>query len=115
MGLFGNDEEQDIRLNELENHIKNLTYQTQQNQADIASIQLQVIAIEKQISTKISKDEIDPAFSSISQEIKIAREELQKASTSASETWGPLQTGATESLNILRDKINKLNVQNVVK
>ncbi len=102
MGLFGNDEQQDQRLDALEAHIRGLTETVQNSQLDMSGIQIQLIKLEAQIGGKLSEDDVDPTLIELGEQLGVARRQLGEASTAAAESWSTLQAGVTEAAATLR-------------
>ena len=105
MGLFGNDEQQDQRLNALESHIRELTETVQKNQLDISGAQIQLIKLEAQVNEKISAEDIDPELLELNEQLGVARSQLGEASSAATESWATLQAGVSQSFEKLRTGI----------
>ncbi len=102
MGLFGNDEQQDQRLDALETHIRGLTETVQNSQLDMSGIQIQLIKLEAQIGGKLSEDDVDPTLIELGEQLGVARRQLGEASTAAAESWSALQAGVAEAAATLR-------------
>ncbi len=102
MGLFGNDEQQDQRLDALESHVRALTETVQNNQLDTSGIQIQLIKLEAQIGSKLSEGDIDPTIIELGEQLGVARRQLGEASAAAAESWSTLQAGVTEAAATLR-------------
>ncbi len=102
MGLFGNDEQQDQRLDALESHIRALTETVQKNQLDTSGIQIQLIKLEAQIGGKLSEADVDPALIELGEQLGVARRQLGEASTAAAESWSALQAGVAEAAATLQ-------------
>ena len=107
MGLFGNDEQQDQRLDSLESHVRDLTETVQRNQLDMSGIQIQLIKLEGQIGGKVSEEDVDPAIIELNEQLGVARRQLGEASSAAADSWSTLQAGVTEAFDTLRAGIQK--------
>ena len=105
MGLFGDDDLQDQRLNSLENHVRRLTEAVQQNQLDLAASQIKVLGLEAQIGEKVSAADFDPIVIDLNENLGKAREVIKEASKVAEDSWVALQSGVSESVGILRSSI----------
>lgn len=105
MGLFGNDDQQDERLDDLEVYLRGLTEVVQQNALDVSQLRVNLISIRAQIENKLSSDDVDPAIIALNEQIGVARVELEKTSQAASESWSTLQAGAQDALAILRTSV----------
>ncbi len=102
MGLFGNDEQQDQRLDALESHVRALTETVQNNQLDTSEIRIQLIKLETQIGGKLSEGDIDPAIIELGDQLGAARRQLGEASAAAADSWSTLQAGVSEAAATLR-------------
>jgi hypothetical protein len=107
MGLFGNDNEQDARLDALETHVRALSESVQRNQLDATNLHLKLIGLQTKIDDKLSAEDFDPALRSINEQMAVARGEIEKASAAASESWSMVHAGASDALNTLRDSVEK--------
>ncbi len=111
MGLFGDDELQDERLNALENHLRRLTEAVQQNQLDLAASQIKVLGLEAQIGEKVTAADVDPMVNDLNEKLGKAREVIEEASKAAEGSWVALQSGVSESVGILRSSIEAASRQ----
>ena len=111
MGLFGDDDLQDERLNALENHLRRLTEAVQQNQLDLAASQIKVLGLEAQIGEKVSAADFDPIVIDLNEKLGKAREVITEASKVAEDSWVALQSGVSESVGILRSSIEAASRQ----
>ncbi len=106
MGIFGDDKQQDQRLDALEKHVRLLTETVQRNQVDLASGWIAILALQAQVDEKVSSSDVDSTLNELNQELGQAREELGAASAAASESWSTLQSGVRSSFETLRDSVN---------
>ncbi len=111
MGLFGDDDLQDERLNALENHLRRLTEAVQQNQLDLAASQIRVLGLEAQIGEKVSATDFDPIVIDLNEKLGKARVVIEEASKVAEGSWVALQSGVSESVGILRSSIEAASRQ----
>ncbi len=111
MGLFGDDDLQDQRLNALENHVRRLTEAVQQNQLDLAASQIKVLGLEAQIGKKISAADFDPMVIDLNEKLGKAREVIEEASKVAEDSWVALQKGVREKVGILQSSIEAASRQ----
>jgi hypothetical protein len=102
MGLFGNDEQQDERLNAIESYLRMLTEMVQQNELDVSSVRLHLVRTQTQLDEKISTDEIDPEFIALNQLLGDARRQMMQASSAAEESWSTLQADVRDAFDTLR-------------
>ena len=107
MGLFGNDKEQDERLDALEDHIRLLTETLQATQADLAKSWIAILALKGSVDEKVSADEVDPAIVKLNEQLATARTELEKSSAAATESWNELQGGVRNAFDTLRTSVDK--------
>ena len=107
MGLFSHFKEQEQRLEALEDHVRGLTESVQQNEIDLATGLVAIIALQAQIDEKVSTEDVDPAIREINELLGKAREQYQKASAAAAENWVKLQESVRESLSALRSSVEK--------
>lgn len=102
MGLFGNDTEQDARLDALEGFVRALAEAVHQNQLDSIGTRVQLIRLEAQVSDKVDAEDVDPAIVALNEQLGVARVEAKKAADAATDSWATLQAGATDALATLR-------------
>ena len=118
MGLFGNDKQQDERLDALEQHIRVLTETVQHNQLDITACRIGILAIQAEIDAaaeaiqnrldeKVSTSAINPVLQELNAELGQARVRLEESSQAAVETWGTLQGGLFEAFETLRTSVDE--------
>lgn len=101
MGIFGDDKLQDERLDALENHLRELTQTVQANQADLAETQIAILGLQAKVDEKISAADVDPSIVKLNEELATARQELDKTSAAASESWAKLQGGVNDAFESL--------------
>jgi hypothetical protein len=106
MGLFGDDKAQDERLDALEHHVRVLTQTVQANQADLAAGWIAILALQAQVDEKVSASDVDPTIDALNKQLGIARTELNKAETAATESWATLQDGVRNSFETLRTSVH---------
>ena len=106
MGLFGNDKEQDARLEAIEYHVRLISDALQQGQLDLAALTVKVMGLQAQMGDKVSASDVDPGVFALNEQLAEARVELDKASTAATESWSALHAGANEALQALRQNVS---------
>ena len=106
MGIFGDDKLQDERLDALENHIRELTQTVLANQADLAETRIAILSLQSKIDEKISAADVDPSIVKLNEELAVARQELEKTSTAASEGWATLQGGVNDAFKSLSKSVH---------
>lgn len=107
MGIFGDDKMQNERLDALEIHVRGLTETVLDNQVDLAGAWIAIMALQVQIDEKVSAGEIDPTIGKLNQQLGEARNQLEKASSAASDSWATLQGGVQDSFSTLRNSVRK--------
>ena len=101
MGIFGDDKLQDERISALESHVRMLTETVQANQADLAETQIALLGLQVKVDEKISAADVDPSIVKLNEELATARQELEKTSAAASESWAKLQGGVNDAFESL--------------
>ena len=107
MGLFGNDKEQDARIDALEAHVRAISEAIQQTQLDVIKTKISLIRLESALGEKIDADEVDPAIGVLNEQLGVAREEYERVAAAASESWASLHAGATDALQSLRTGVEE--------
>ena len=107
MGIFGDDKLQDQRIAALERHIRALTETVQANQVDLTAGWIAILALQAQVNEKVSSSDVDPTLGDLNRKLAAAREQLEKSSTAASESWATLQGGVRDSFETLRASVNQ--------
>jgi hypothetical protein len=106
MGIFGDDKLQDQRLDALEQHIRELTQTVQGNQADLAETRIAILGLQAKVDEKISAADVDPTIVKLNEELATARQELDKTSAAASESWAELQGGVNDAFESLSKSVS---------
>ena len=107
MGLFGNDKEQDARIDALESHIRAISEAIQQNQLDVIKLRLALIKMESAVGAKVDAGEIDPAISALNDQLGDARDEYERMAAAAADSWATLHAGATDAVASLRSAVEE--------
>ena len=105
MGLFGNDKEQDTRIDALESFVRALAEAVHQNQLDSIAVRVQLIRMEAQLSDKVNAEDVDPAIVALNEQLGVAREQAKRAADAAADSWVTMQAGATDALATLRTSV----------
>lgn len=105
MGIFGDDDRQNERLDALEAHIRVLTEAVRNNQADLTACTIALLSLSNQIDEKVSANEVDPVIAELNAQLRQAREEMEQSNAAAEESWAMLQAGVTESFETLRRSV----------
>ncbi len=107
MGLFGNDKEQDARIDALESHIRAISEAIQQNQLDGIKLRISLIRMEQLLGDKVSSADVDPGIVALNEELGVARVEYEKMSAAAADSWATLHAGAADALATLRNSVEE--------
>ena len=107
MGIFGNDREQDARLDALESHLRAISEAIHQNQLDVINLRLALIKMESVVGDKVDTGEIDPVISALNEQLGVAREEYDRMAAAASDSWDSLHQGATDAVTALRTAVEE--------
>ncbi|MFW2405999.1 MAG: hypothetical protein ACN4GT_14605 [Gammaproteobacteria bacterium] len=105
MGLFGNDDEQNARLEALELHVRELSDIVIQGALDLVALRVGQINLQAQVDGKVAADDVDPAISALNEQLGEARVELEKAAAAATDSWATLHAGASEALSTLKQSV----------
>ena len=107
MGLFGDDKAQNLRLDALETHIRQLTEDVNQNRLDVAALRLDLMRVQGEVDEKISTADVDQDLIDLNAQLKEARQRQEASQAAAEESWATLQSGARESYATLRASIEE--------
>ena len=107
MGLFGNDKEQDARLDALEAHVRAISEAIQQTQLDVMKTNISLIRLESALGEKVDADEVDPVIAVLNEQLGEAREEYERMAAAASESWASLHAGASDAVQALRTGVEE--------
>ena len=111
MGLFGNDKEQDARIDAIEYHVRLVSDALQQGQLDIAALTVKVISLQSQLGDKLSEEDFDPSVMALNEQLAAARIEIGKVSSAATESWASLHSGASDALSTLRTAVESASAE----
>lgn len=107
MGLFGDDETQNERLEALEKHVRAVTEAVHANQIDTATCWAGLLRLQARVDEKISAGEVDPLFVDINEQLGTARKLIDESTTAATESWTTLQQGVDSALDTLRKSMTE--------
>ena len=107
MRLFTTDKEQDARLDALESHVRAISEGIQQTQLDVMKVNISLIRMESILGDKVSSADVDPAITALNEQLGVARDEYEKVSAAAEESWSTLHAGATDALATLRNSVEE--------
>ncbi len=105
MGLFGNDQEQDTRLDAIEEWLQGLTEVVQKHQLNTAELRLELLKLQAGVDQKLSEDDFDPVVMQLSDKITEARAVAKQAADAAGEGWVKIQKDAISSLEDLNQEL----------
>jgi hypothetical protein len=107
MGIFGNDKEQDARIDALESHVRAISEAIQQTQLDVMKVNISLIRTESMLGDKVSSADVDPGIVALNEQLGVAREEYEKMSAAAEDKWTTLHAGASDALATLRSSVEE--------
>ncbi len=105
MGIFGNDKEQDARIDALESHVRAISESIQQTQLDVMKVNISLIRMESMLGDKVSSEDVDPGIVVLNEQLGVARIEYERMSDAAEDTWTTLHAGASGALATLRSSV----------
>ena len=112
MGLFGNDQEQNARLDAIEDWLQGLTKVVQQHKLDTVELKLELMKLKAQVGEKLSEQDFDPAIMKISAGLAEARELARQAAGAAGESWEKMQRSAMDALDELNEALDEAEKRN---
>ena len=107
MGIFGNDKEQDERLNAIEEWLQGLTEVVQKQSLALAELRLEVMKLKTQVGDKLSEDDFDPAIRALSDKLTQARAMATEAASAAEASWQKMQQAALDALDDLDKELDE--------
>lgn len=107
MGLFGNDKEQDARIDALEAHVRAISEAIQENQLDVIKLGIALIRMESIVSEKVDASDVDPAITALNEQLGVAREEYTRMAAAAADSWSTLHAGANDAVSSLRSSVEE--------
>jgi hypothetical protein len=105
MGLFGNDQDQDARLDAIEEWLQGLTGVVQQHRLDTAELRLELMKLQAQVGEKLEAGDFDPAVLQLSDKIAEARVVAKQAADAVEEGWMAIQKNAMNAMEELSEKL----------
>ena len=115
MGIFGNDKEQDARLDAVEEWLMGLSnvvrahkLETTELRIEIKKIEAHIGALENQVGERLTEDDFDPAIMKLSEGLAEARVMVKEASEAAEEGWQKLQMAALDKLDEINAELDKV-------
>lgn len=107
MGLFGNDHEQNERLDAIEEWLQGLTAVVQQHKLDNVELKLELMKLRSQVGDKLAEEDFDPAIMKISAGLAEARVLAKQAAGAAEEGWTKVQNSAMDALDKLEAELDE--------
>ena len=107
MGIFGNDREQDRKIDGMEEWLQGLTRIVQQHKLELVELKLEVKSLQAQMGEKVSARDVDPSIVRFNDRLAEARELARQASQSADENWRSLQEKAMSALDEIYNDIEQ--------
>jgi hypothetical protein len=101
MGLFGNDREQDTRLDAIEEWLQGLTGVVQKNHLATSELRIELLKLQSSMDEKLTEGDFDPTVMQLNDSLAQARAKYEEARSAAAENWTRLQQGAMEALEEL--------------
>ena len=105
MGLFGNDDEQDARLDEIEKRMRRMAEHVSQLSADLSLTRMELLKTRIAVDKTVKAGDLDPVFGQLNEALISARQQLEASKAAADESWAMLQDGSDEALEALRTGI----------
>lgn len=106
MGIFGNDSEQDARLDEIERAMRRVTEQVGELSIDLSVTRIELLKTRMAVGDSVKTDELDPVFGELNESFKTTRAQLEESKAAADEAWAMVQNGSDEALQSLRTGID---------
>ena len=107
MSLFGNDKEQDARLDAIEDWLQGLTGVVQKNHLATSQLRIDLMQLQSGVDEKLSKEDFDPTVMQLNDRLAQARVKYEEAKSAATENWTSLQNSAMQALEELDQKLQE--------
>jgi hypothetical protein len=101
MSLFGNDKEQDARLDAIEEWLQGLTGVVQKNHLATSQLRIGLMKLQSGVAEKLSEEDFDPTVMQLNDHLARARVKYEEAKSAAAENWTSLQNSAMQALEDL--------------
>ena len=98
---------QDSRIKTLEDQVKMSSIALMETQAILAEEAALIMAIQNDLSKKVSSSDVDPSIVGLNQKLNDAREQMKEAEDTTEESWAKGQKKADEVFGILRKHISE--------
>ena len=107
MGLFGNDTEQDARLDAIEEWLQGLTGVVQKNHLATSRLRIDLMQLQSSVDEKLSEEDFDPTVIQLNDQLAKARVKYEEAKSAAADNWASLQAGAMQALEELDQELQE--------
>ena len=107
MALFGNDKEQDTRLDAIEDWLQGLTGVVQKNHLATSQLRIELLKLQSGVNEKLSKADFDPTVIQLNDRLVHARVKYEEARSAVAENWTSLQQGAMKALEELDKELQE--------
>lgn len=107
MGIFGDDDSQDARLDQLEWHVRRLVEEVQQLSIDLGVTRTELLRARIDLGGAVRKGDVDPSIVALNEAAGESRKHVDAARSASEDRWGELRQRADESLDQLRAQIDE--------
>ena len=107
MSLFGNDKEQDARLDAIEDWLQGLTGVVQKNHLAASQLRIDLMKLQSGVDEKLSEEDFDPTVIQLNDRLAQARVKYEEAKSAAAENWTSLQNSAMQALEELDQELQE--------
>ncbi len=107
MSLFGNDKEQDARLDAIEDWLQGLTGVVQKNHLATSQLRIDLMKLQSGVDEKLSEEDFDPTVMQLNDRLAQARVKYEEAKSAAAENWTSLQHSAMQALEELDQELQE--------
>lgn len=107
MGLFGNEKEQDARLDAIEDWLQGLTGVVQKNHLAASQLRIDLMKLQSSVDEKLAAADFDPTVMKLNDSLAQARVKYEAAKSAAADNWTNLQKGAMQALEELDQELQE--------
>jgi len=105
MSIFGNDKEQDARLDAIEEWLAGLTGVVQKNHLATSQLRIDLMQLQSGVDNKLAEEDFDPAIMQLNDRLANARVKYEEAKSAAASNWTSLQAIAMQALEELDQEL----------
>ena len=105
MSIFGNDKEQDARMDAIEEWLQGLTAVVQKNHLATSQLRIDLMQLQSGVNSKLAEGDIDPAIMQLNDQLAKARVKYEEAKAAAASNWASLQDKAMQALDELDQEL----------